>query len=96
VRVLLFAEGLTALPGMDFGMAHVVPWRERRPARAHEGSGGRRAARKRLRSALVVVEIVASVVPLVSAVCYARVAPIQGRIPAFKQRRLLRCERRCR
>jgi predicted permease len=85
VRVLLFAAGLTAVTGLLFGLAPVL---RARGADAFEGLresprsiGGRK---ERLRSALVVAEIVASVVLLVCAGLLIRaLATVQGIDPGF-------------
>jgi predicted permease len=86
IRVLLFAIGLTGLTGIAFGLAPVL-----RVGGDTDLSGLREGARsgggqkERLRSALVVAEIVASMVLLVSAGLLMRaLLTIQARDPGFK------------
>jgi predicted permease len=86
VRVLLFAAALTALTGIAFGLAPVL--------RAggtpdldglREGSRSGGGQKERLRSALVVAEIIASVVLLVTAGLLIRaLLVVQGTDPGFK------------
>ena len=86
VRVLLVAVALTALTGMAFGLAPILriggsPDLE--GLREGTRSGGGR--KERLRSALVVAEVVASVVLLVSAGLLIRaLLTVQGIDPGFK------------
>src|SRR4030095_14352538 len=90
-RVLWFAIGLTLLTGVAFGLAPVLrvggaPDLEglRETTR---GGGGRK---ERLRSALVVAEIVASIVLLVSAGLLMRALwAIQATDPGFRAERVL-------
>jgi predicted permease len=86
VRVLLFAVALTALTGIAFGLAPVV-----RVGASPDLDGLREGARaggsrkERLRAALVVTEIVASVVLLVSAGLLIRaLLAVQSIDPGFK------------
>jgi predicted permease len=86
VRVLMFAIALTALTGIAFGLAPVL-----RIGGEADLGGLRESARigggqrERLRSALVVAEIVASVVLLVSAGLLMRALwTIQARDPGFR------------
>jgi putative ABC transport system permease protein len=86
VRVLLVAAGLTALTGIAFGLAPVL-----RVGGSPDLDGLREGARsgggqkERLRSALVVAEIVASVVLLVSAGLLVRaLLTVQSIDPGFK------------
>jgi predicted permease len=86
MRVLLFAIGLTGLTGIAFGLVPVL-----RVGGDTDLSGLREDARsgggqkERLRSALVVAEIVASIVLLVSAGLLMRaLLTIQARDPGFK------------
>jgi predicted permease len=86
IRVLLFAIGLTGLTGIAFGLAPVL-----RVGGDTDLSGLREGARsgggrkERLRSVLVVAEIVASMVLLVSAGLLMRALwTIQARDPGFK------------
>jgi len=86
LRVLLFAVVLTALTGIAFGVAPVL-----RVGGAPDLDGLREGARsgggqkERLRSALVVAEIVASVVLLVSAGLLIRaLLTVQGIDPGFE------------
>jgi putative ABC transport system permease protein len=86
VRVLLFAVGLTALTGLAFGLAPVL-----RVGTAADLDGLREGARsgggrkERARSALVVAEIVASVVLLVSAGLLIRaLLAVQRTDPGFE------------
>ena len=69
VRVLLFAMSLTIVTGLTFGLAPVMRvGGDAEPDRAARRARGPAAARRKAsRSALVVVEIIASVVLLVSA-----------------------------
>jgi len=84
-RVIAFAVALTALTGFAFGLAPVIRLgRNVDVDGLREGvrSGGLR--RERLRSALVLTEIVASVVLLVSAALLIRaLLTIQGTDPGF-------------
>ena len=86
VRVLLFAIGLTAVTGIVFGLAPVI----RAGASPdldglREGSRSGGGQKERLRSVLVVAEIVASVVLLVSAGLLIRaLMAVQGIDPGFK------------
>jgi predicted permease len=86
VRVLLFAAGLTALTGIGFGLAPVMRVGGRADLQGlREGSRSGGGQRERLRSALVVAEIVASVVLLVSAGLLMRaLLTIQATDPGFK------------
>jgi predicted permease len=86
VRVLLFAVALTVLTGIAFGLAPVL-----RAGASPDLDGLREGARsgggqkERLRSALVVAEIVASVVLLVSAGLLIRaLLTVQGIDPGFE------------
>jgi predicted permease len=86
LRVLLVAAALTAITGMAFGLAPVL-----RVGANPDLDGLREGARtgggqkERLRSALVVAEIVASVVLLVSAGLLIRaLLTVQGVDPGFK------------
>jgi putative ABC transport system permease protein len=85
-RVLFFAVGLTALTGIAFGFAPVL-----RVGGARDADGLREGVRsgggqkERLRSALVVAEIVASVVLLVAAGLLIRaLLTVQGIDPGFE------------
>jgi predicted permease len=86
LRVLLVAVGLTALTGIAFGLAPVMrigasPDLDGLREGARSGGG----SKERLRSALVVAEIVASVVLLVSAGLLIRaLLAVQGIDPGFK------------
>jgi len=86
LRVLLVAIGLTALTGIGFGLAPVLrvgssPDLDGLREGARSGGG----AKERLRSALVVVEIVASVVLLVSAGLLIRaLLTVQAIDPGFQ------------
>ena len=85
MRVLLFATGLTALTGIVFGLVPVLrvggsPDLAGLREGARAGGGGK----ERVRSALVVVEIVASIVLLVSAGLLIRaLLNVQGIDPGF-------------
>jgi predicted permease len=85
VRVLLFALALTVLTGMTFGLAPVLRvGGEADLGGLREGARGGGGQRERLRSALVVAEIVASVVLLVSAGLLLRALwTVQARDPGF-------------
>jgi putative ABC transport system permease protein len=91
VRVLLFALGLTALTGVAFGLAPVLRiGGEADLGGLREGTRGGGGQKERLRSALVVAEIVASVVLLVSAGLLMRaMLTIQARDPGFKSEGVL-------
>jgi predicted permease len=86
LRVLLFAVGLTALTGLAFGLAPVLrvganPDLDGLREGARSGGG----QKERLRSALVVAEIIASVVLLVSAGLLIRALLAVQRVdPGFK------------
>ena len=86
IRVLLFALGLTALTGMAFGLAPIVRLggeADLGGLRESSRAGGGR--KERLRSVLVVAEIIASVVLLVSAGLLMRaLLTIQARDPGFR------------
>ena len=86
IRVLLFAIGLTGLTGVAFGLAPVLRVggdTDLNGLREGARSGG--GQKERLRSALVVAEIVASIVLLVSAGLLMRaLMTIQARDPGFK------------
>lgn len=86
LRVLLVAVGLTALTGIAFGLAPVLRiGRDPDLDGLREGvrSGG--GQKERVRSALVIAEIVASVVLLVSAGLLIRaLLTVQGIDPGFK------------
>jgi predicted permease len=86
VRVLLFAGVLTALTGIAFGLAPVLRVGGSPDLNAlREGARSGGGPRERLRSALVVAEIVASVVLLVSAGLLIRaLLTVQGIDPGFK------------
>ena len=91
LRVLLFAIGLTGLTGIAFGLAPVL-----RVGGDTDVNGLREGARsgggqkERLRSVLVVAEIIASVVLLVSAGLLMRALwTIQGRDPGFRSEGVL-------
>jgi predicted permease len=86
VRVLLFALGLTALTGVAFGLAPVLRiGGEADLGGLREGARGGGGQKERLRSALVVAEIIASVVLLVSAGLLLRaLLSIQAKDPGFK------------
>ena len=86
LRVLLVAIGMTALTGIAFGLAPVLrvgASRDLDGLREGARSGG--GSKERFRSALVVVEIVASVVLLVSAGLLIRaLLTVQAIDPGFK------------
>jgi putative ABC transport system permease protein len=91
LRVLLVAVGLTALTGIAFGLAPVV-----RIGRRPDLDGLREGARtgsgqkERLRSALVVAEVIASVVLLVSAGLLIRaLQTVQAIDPGFNPESVL-------
>jgi putative ABC transport system permease protein len=86
VRVLLFALVLTALTGIAFGLAPVLRvGGEADLGGLREGARVGGGQRERLRSVLVVAEIVASVVLLVSAGLLMRaLLTIQARDPGFR------------
>jgi len=85
VRVMLVAVGLTVLTGLVFGVAPVLR-RGGAPdlAGLREGTRAGGGQKERLRSALVVAEIVASVVLLVAAGLLMRaLLTVQGTNPGF-------------
>ncbi len=86
IRVLLFAIGLTVVTGMAFGLAPVLRvGGEADLGGLREGARSGGGQKERLRSALVVVEIIASVVLLVSAGLLMRaLLTIQARDPGFR------------
>ena len=86
LRVLLFAFGLTGLTGMAFGLAPVLRVGGDADANGlREGARSGGGQKERLRSALVVAEIVASMVLLVSAGLLMRaLLTIQATDPGFK------------
>jgi putative ABC transport system permease protein len=85
IRVLLFAVALTGLTGMGFGLAPVLRAGASPDLEGlREGSRSGGGQKERLRSALVVSEIVASVVLLVSAGLLIRaLLTVQGVDPGF-------------
>jgi putative ABC transport system permease protein len=86
LRVLLVAVGLTALTGIAFGLAPVVRI-GRRPDLdgLREGARAGGGQKERLRSALVVAEVIASVVLLVSAGLLIRaLLTVQAIDPGFR------------
>ena len=96
LRVLLFAIALTGVTGVAFGLAPLLRRRREDLSGLHESarSGGRQ---ERVRSALVVVEIMASVVLLVSAGLLMRaLSAIQATDPGFRSEGVLALRRRCR
>jgi putative ABC transport system permease protein len=85
LRVLTFAAALTALTGIAFGLAPVARAGDADLSGLREGPRAGGGRKERLRSALVVAEIVASVVLLVSAGLLMRALwTIQARDPGFK------------
>jgi predicted permease len=91
IRVLAFAIGLTVVTGMAFGLAPVLRvGGEADLGGLREGARSGGGQKERLRSALVVVEIIASVVLLVSAGLLMRaLLTIQARDPGFKSEGVL-------
>jgi predicted permease len=89
-RIVLFAALLTALTGMAFG---VLPaWRASRQTDFGALRGGQRVGgrRQRARSVLVVAEVMASVILLISAGLLLRaLLRLQGTDPGFKAERVL-------
>jgi len=90
-RVLLFAIALTAITGIAFGLAPVLRiGGDAEMAGLREGSRSGGGRREPLRAALVVAEIMASVVLLVSAGLLIRALwTIQAIDPGFKADRVL-------
>ncbi len=86
LRVLLVAIGLTALTGIAFGLAPVLRIGSSSDlAGLREGARAGGGSKERFRSALVVVEIVATVVLLVSAGLLIRaLLTVQAIDPGFK------------
>ncbi len=85
LRVLLFAAILTVITGVAFGLAPVMRLGRDDSAALHEGPRAGGGRKERLRSGLVVAEIVASIVLLVSAGLLLRALwNIQSRDPGFK------------
>jgi predicted permease len=86
MRVLLIATGVTALTGFVFGLVPVVRGRDGASFEGlREGSRAGAGQKEGLRSALVVAEIGASVVLLVSAgLLIKALAAIQSTDPGFK------------
>jgi predicted permease len=91
VRVLLFAVLLTLATGLAFGLAPVLRvGGEADLGGLREGARSGGGQKERLRSALVVVEIIASVVLLVSAGLLMRaLLTIQARDPGFRSEGVL-------
>jgi predicted permease len=91
VRALLFAIALTAVTGVAFGLAPVLRLGgEADLGGLREGSRGGGGQKEKLRSALVVAEIIASVVLLVSAGLLMRaLLTIQARNPGFRSEGVL-------
>jgi predicted permease len=91
LRVLLFAIGMTAATGMAFGLAPVLRvGGEADLGGLREGSRAGGGHKEGMRSALVVVEIVASVVLLVSAGLLMRALwTIQATDPGFRSEGVL-------
>jgi predicted permease len=86
IRVLVFALGLTAVTGVVFGLAPVLRvGGEADLGGLREGTRVGGGQKERFRSALVIAEIVASVVLLVSAGLLTRaLLTIQARDPGFR------------
>jgi predicted permease len=85
LRVLGFAAALTALTGITFGLAPIARAGDTDLSGLREGSRAGGGRKEGLRSALVIAEIVASVVLLVSAGLLMRALwTIQARDPGFK------------
>jgi putative ABC transport system permease protein len=86
LRVLLFAAAVTALTGIAFGVAPVLRADSETGIRAlNEGVRAGGGGRERLRSALVVAEIVGSIVLLVSAGLLIRaLRTVQAIDPGFR------------
>ena len=91
IRVLLFALGLTGLTGIAFGLAPVLRiGGDANLSGLREGARSGGGQKERLRSALVVAEIVASLVLLVSAGLLMRALwTIQARDPGFRSEGVL-------
>jgi predicted permease len=91
IRVLLFAIALTGLTGIAFGLAPVLRvGGEADLSGLREGSRAGGGQKEGLRSALVVAEITASVVLLVSAGLLLRALwAVQARNPGFKSEGVL-------
>ncbi len=91
LRVLLVAIGLTALTGIAFGLAPVLRVGSSADlAGLREGARSGGGAKERFRSALVVVEIIASVVLLVSAGLLIRaLLTVQAIDPGFNAENVL-------
>jgi predicted permease len=91
MRVLLFAIAVTGLTGIAFGLAPVLRvGGEADLGGLREGSRAGGGQKERLRSALVVAEITASVVLLVSAGLLLRALwTVQARDPGFKSEGVL-------
>jgi putative ABC transport system permease protein len=91
VRVLVFALALTALTGIAFGLAPVLRvGGEADLGGLREGARVGGGQKERLRSVLVVAEIIASVVLLVSAGLIMRaLLTIQARDPGFRHEGVL-------
>ena len=86
LRVLVFAAALTALTGIGFGLAPVLRVRGGLDLSGlREGSRGGMGRKEHLRSALVVAQIVASIVLLVSAGLLLRALwSVQATDPGFR------------
>jgi predicted permease len=91
LRVLLFALALTVVTGVAFGLAPVVRiGGEADLGGLREGARGGGGQKERVRSALVVAEIIASVVLLVSAGLLMRALwTVQSRDPGFRSEGVL-------
>jgi putative ABC transport system permease protein len=84
-RVMLFALALTAATGMAFGLAPVMRGSGTDLQGLREGTRAGGGARERLRSALVIAEVAASVALLVSAGLLLRALfTVRGIDPGFK------------
>jgi putative ABC transport system permease protein len=91
IRVLLFSIALSALTGIAFGLAPVLRVGTDSDLRGlRDGAAATGGRRERVRSVLVITEVVASVVLLVSAGLLMRALwTIQGRDPGFRSEGVL-------
>jgi len=93
VRVLLFALAISAVTGIVFGLAPVLRVGDVDASGLREGSRAGGGQKERFRSTLVVAEIVASTVLLVSAGLLMRaLLAVQSRDPGFRSEGVLTLE----
>jgi predicted permease len=90
VRTLTFALAITALTGIVFGLAPALRASDADPRGLREDARAGGGRKERLRSALVVAEVVASIVLLIASGLMVRaMLAIQARDPGFRTENML-------